>query len=495
MRVTKEEFTTDSPGILRYMGCKDDIVFLCGPAGTGKTRSSLEKMFFIAEKYAGSRQLITRSTRASLTESALVTWENEVVPKGHPILKPIQRTHRHSYIFPNKSEVIIAGLDNTQKVMSTQYDIIYIMEVIETQLQQIEDLLTRLRNDVVPYNQIIGDTNPWTPDHWVYQSYMKGTITMIDTTHEDNPVLYETAKYDKYNTELWPDISPDGRTGKWTEKGLKYIGKLNKLSGPKLQRLRYGKWTSAEGLVYEDFDPAKHICKLEKLPEEWPRYWSVDFGWNDPFVWQQWAVNDDIMYLEYEFYHTEILITDAIKEILFFLGWEKIDGDLVAISENPSPLPVSCICDWDAQGRATLTEETNLNWQPAYKSIMDGIQGVGKRLKIGRDGNPKMYFMSNSLIRLDKPLKEDMRPTCLLEEITGYIYTTKSKLDPLKSEKPIDKNNHSMDTMRYITCEIDGITGKDLKASEVPRVITDFESMVVVNRNSKEHLTRFGIFN
>ena len=484
-----------TPNIIKYLSCKEDIVFLCGPAGTGKTRASLEKIHLAAEKYAGSRHLLTRSTRSALTESALVTWEKEVVPAGHPILRNVQRAYRHSYIYPNGSEVVVCGLDDTQKIMSTQFDIIYVMEAIETELAQIEDLLTRIRHGVVPYNQIIGDTNPWTPFHWIYQLAQAGKIVLINTTHEDNPLLFEQAPENITETdEKWNYRSNDGRIGRWTEFGLKYISKLEKLTGPKYSRLRLGLWVGAEGAVYEDFDITKH-CYAHFIPHDAQRYWSVDFGYNDPFVWQCWAVVDDVMYLEYEYYKTQTLVNDAIKEILYHLGWEKIDGELVAIVDDPCPLPDSCVCDWDAEGRAILEIETGFTWIPACKSILDGIQAVAKRLKVSSNGKPRIMFSRNASITTDSSLKDELKPTGLLEEITSYIWDIKADKNK-KGEKPKDKNNHSMDAMRYMVCFIDEITTKERKGSSVPRYLSDsdsIESMIIVKRNEDEALTRFDL--
>ena len=78
-------------------------MLISGPAGTGKSRGCLEKLHFLASKYAKMRGLIVRKTRASLTESALVTFEEKVVPANHPILNGAGRAHRQAYRYPNGS--------------------------------------------------------------------------------------------------------------------------------------------------------------------------------------------------------------------------------------------------------------------------------------------------------------------------------------------------------------------------------------------------------
>src|SRR3712207_482551 len=59
--------------------CKAIEAMFSGPAGTGKTRSGLELMDLRARKYPGSRHLLVRKTRTSLTQTALVTLNEEVL--------------------------------------------------------------------------------------------------------------------------------------------------------------------------------------------------------------------------------------------------------------------------------------------------------------------------------------------------------------------------------------------------------------------------------
>jgi hypothetical protein len=97
-------------------------VLLSGPAGTGKSRACLEKGYYLARKYPGSRGLIARKTRASLTEAALVTFEEKVLPPGAPLRYGPQRENREVYRLGNGSEIVVGGMDRPSRVMSTEYD-------------------------------------------------------------------------------------------------------------------------------------------------------------------------------------------------------------------------------------------------------------------------------------------------------------------------------------------------------------------------------------
>jgi len=104
--------------------CHDREVLLAGPAGTGKTRSLLEKAYLCAMKYDGMRCLFVRKTRASCTTSVLVTFESKVVPPGKAILYGPARRNRQSYRFENGSEIVVGGMDKAEKTLSTEYDLI-----------------------------------------------------------------------------------------------------------------------------------------------------------------------------------------------------------------------------------------------------------------------------------------------------------------------------------------------------------------------------------
>src|ERR1700755_1939014 len=69
-------------------GCKevfearDEEVLVSGPAGTGKSRACLEKIFMVCMLTPNTRALILRKTLASLGSSALQTWRRYVIAEA-----------------------------------------------------------------------------------------------------------------------------------------------------------------------------------------------------------------------------------------------------------------------------------------------------------------------------------------------------------------------------------------------------------------------------
>lgn len=399
-------------------------LLLVGPAGTGKSRAILEKCFAMAEKYPRSRGLFLRQTRHSLTESGLVTWEEKVVPENHPILSGAARLNRHSYVFPNGSEIILGGMDKPTKVMSTEYDWAYIQEAIELSEDAWEAVTSRLRNGVMPYQQLIADTNPDKPTHWLKSRIDAGRTKALQSLHRDNPVFWDHEKDD------------------WTPRGREYIlGTLANLTGPRRGRLYLGQWTGAEGTVYEEsWDATRNVIDRFDIPHDWPCYWVVDFGFTNPFVWQQWREDPDgRLYREKEIYKTKTLVEDhcaRIKEIT---------------KDGPKPLRV--ICDHDAEDRATFERKTGLTTVAAKKTVSDGIQAVASRLKPADDGKARMYYLRDSLDEKDPELERKHKPTCTEQEYDGYVWDTRS--GQKKGDQPLKEDDHGVDASRYIVADRD----------------------------------------
>lgn len=402
-------------------------VLLSGPAGTGKSRGCLEKLHLLAEKYPGLRALIVRRTRASLTQSALVTFEEHVVPAGHPCLAGPARLNRSSYRYPNGSEVALGGLDNPIKVMSSEWDVVYVQEATEVDEAAWEALTIRLRNATceIPFRQLIADCNPDRPTHWLKKRCDAGRCKMIECRHEDNPRYWDAA------------------AGAWTAAGLDYVGRLDALSGPRKLRLRYGRWVRAEGVVYEAWDPAVHVIDRFAVPADWPRVWVVDFGYRNPFVWQEWALDGDgRLYLVRQVYRTGRIVQDHAERIL-----ELTAG---------SPRPLAVLCDHDAEDRATLERHLGLPTTPAPKAVRPGIEAVQARLRVQGDGRPRLFVLRDSLDEIDPALEEAKKPWRTEDEFDGYCWNDRAAKD-----EPVKEDDHGLDATRYLCLALDGAPARE----------------------------------
>lgn len=405
---------------------RSEEIVVSGPAGTGKSRCLLEKLHLLAEHYPGMRGLIVRKTRESLTESALVTFEEKVLPRYSPLAQNQIRRVRQSYDYPNGSTIIVGGLDKPTRIMSTEYDVVYVQEAIELTEAEWEALSSRLRNGALPYQQIVGDTNPDAPSHWIKRRAARGQLRLIESRHEDNPT-----------------VTPD------------YLARLDALTGVRHQRLRLGLWVAAEGMIYEGWDPAVHLLEPFPVPDEWPRYRSVDFGYTNPFVCQWWAEDPDGRLYRYrELYGTRQLVESWGHAIHLLSRGERIRAT---------------VCDHDAEGRATLERHMAhargecgdasawASTSAATKDVDRGIQAVQERLRVLADGRPRLFLFRGVSLYRDADLLEAGKPTCTEEEVERYVWdrVTGGRLGDRTLEGPRKADDHGVDAMRYLVMHRD----------------------------------------
>jgi hypothetical protein len=410
---------------LNALSNRSSEILLCGAAGTGKSYGLLWKAHLLCMSNPGARGLMVRKTHRSLTATGLVTFREHVATEaiaggicrwyGGSGEKPAQYIYSHGEGQPD-SVLLVGGMDNPEKIMSLEIDFAYVQEATELTPTDWELISTRLRNGRISFQQLMADANPQQPSHWLKKRCDEGKTQMLYSRHEDNPRLY-------------------GEDGVITPYGEAYMARLDALSGVRKERLRYGRWAAADGIIYGDWRPEIHLVDGRKLPAAWTRIWSVDFGFTHPFVWQCWAIDPDgRMWLEKEIYRTQTLVEDHAKEIL------RVTKGM--------PSPRAVVCDHDAEDRATLERYLGMGTQAATKTVSDGIQAMAQRLRPAGDGLPRLFVLRDSLTSRDELLAETGRPLGFAQEIEGYVWEPDTK-GVLAKDKPRKDEDDSMDAARY----------------------------------------------
>lgn len=434
--------------LFRYRGKE---VLLSGPAGTGKTRACLEKIHLMALLNPGMRALILRKIAADLASTALITWKEHVAKEALALKLCAyfggSRSESAGYRYTNGSFVAIGGMNNPAQIMSSEYDVIYVQEATQLTITDWELANTRLRNGKVSFQQLIADTNPDVPTHWLKQRADAGVTTLFESRHRDNPRLYT-------------------RSGEATDYGADYMARLDALTGVRLARLRDGKWVATDGQVYEIYDAAVHsptvgqiaelhggwkdteLCEAG-LPWEWRRWYSIDFGFTNPTVIQRWAQDDDgRLYLYREQYATQKLVEDHVKVLK--RQTERVNGP------RREPIPWSIICDHDAEDRATFRKHYGRGTTSAVKWVGPGIEAVQSRLRVQADGRPRLYLLQTARLTMDQSLRDAGKPTSTLEEIGSYVWDQQE--GKVSKDVPVKENDHGMDAMRYVVARVDRVT-------------------------------------
>lgn len=424
-----------------------DEVLIAGPAGTGKSYAAIMKAHLMCLANPGMKALFLRQTLVSLTATGVQTYKDHVAVDALDagIVKFFggNQTTPPQFQYENRATISLGGMDNPTKVMSSEYDLIYVQEATELSPTAWEKCSTRLRNGKVSFQQLMGDCNPDHPQHFLKLRCDAGDTKMIYSRHQDNPTYFDV-------------------NGVPTERGRAYMARLAKLTGVRKLRLEGGVWAAADGVIYEGWDDSVHLIERFEPPAAWPRVWAVDFGFVHPFVWQEWVIDPDgRMILYREVYRTKRLVEDHARQIRALKGLGPIERDArgeyrpvpyagPVVAEHDRVMPRVIVCDHDAEDRATLERHLGVGTTAANKTVSEGIQAVASRLKFDGTGKPRLAIMKGACVERDSALAEMMHPTCTAEEMGGYVW-----LDGRLKEQPVKEKDDGNDTMRYAVAEQD----------------------------------------
>ncbi|RTL08092.1 MAG: hypothetical protein EKK62_09625 [Acidimicrobiia bacterium] len=440
-----------------------------GPAGTGKTSGLLLKALHNAETWPGSRGLFLRRTRKSLNETVLVEWETVILGQGHPMRNgTATRSHRESYVHPNGSEIVLGGTDHPERYMSGQYDWVMGFEATEMLPEQIETVLTRLRNGVMPYQQLMLDCNPDRRGHWINRRAAQGWMQRILSRHHDNPRLFNHTK------------------NEWTPFGVQYLSRvLGALTGPRRERLLLGHWVTAEGLIWETYDAAIHRVanwdiKLDpkgrrfvKLHGDWHRIKRVigglDFGFRAPGSFQILAVTEEGLRVRVaEAYHTGQLIewwADRLNEVRHQWGLDRVYCD----PENAEGIRRlnTLLVDQTKRGAPALCVTANNTVVSRFKGDISGLDIVRDLYK-----HNQLFLLDDVMFGgIDAEVRAAHQPWCLHEEQEGYVWEEYDEGDAVPERPKPGIPDHACDGLRYAAAGTMDTDGDNNPPDEPPPVL------------------------
>ena len=393
-------------------------LLLSGAVGAGKSFMGCWKGLLLNLKYPGNRGFICRKENTSLPESTLFTLLNQVLPREW-IISHNQTTGKIVHATPIKgvySTIIYGGLDKKAgqdyptKIGSTQFGWIFADETIELEEGDWDMLSTRLRyqiprytkkqNDRIP-RQIFGATNPGPPTHWLYKKFFQCT-----EEQKKQRGVWMVTPYEN------PYLPKD------------YIEHLEStLAGVNRERLLYGKWVSAEGIIYKTFDINKHVVSEKGLLAntqgklEITTYKRVIFGADANFPLPRAGLlvgirGDGSVDIIDEFYQPHAHIEKLGK---WLQGWaELLQRGIEGFHDPSSPDDID---DLNKMGQIVCDKAKN--------AVIPGISEVSR------------YF-DNNLIRINN--------TCvnLIRQLQSYVWKKNSN-----PQIPLKLEDHLCDALRY----------------------------------------------
>jgi phage terminase large subunit len=258
---------------------------------------------------------------------------------------------------------------------------------------------------VMPYTMTFGDCNPGPKQHWIRERAKVGSLKLVQTTHKDNPTLFDPA------------------TGKITEQGKRTMARLERLTGMRRERLLLGHWATAEGAVYDMFDRAIHV---QERDEREMRIWylAIDEGYTNPAVILLVGEDSDgRQHIHREWYkrgQLQSTVVSAAKE-----KYLEYNCRMAAVDDA-------------AAGLIAEMRNSGMNAQGAKGRVQDRIYSVQNRLKVLGDGKPRLTI----------------DPSC-----ENTINDFESRVWKPEKDEPVKENDHGTDAYEYL----DLLTGINLE--------------------------------
>lgn len=465
-----------------------------GGYGNGKTAAAVvQKVLVVARDYPGANILVARSTYPKLNDTIrkeFLKWCPKKWIKSFPLSKNADNTCtltngttiNFRYI-AQQGKTLGDGEQTTSNLLSATYDLIVVDQLEDPEIvhKDFLDLNGRLRGTA----KYIGDDPTMPPDgprwfvvcvnptrNWVYRTLI-APLKKYEQTGIIDPLLMVRRYKRGHPQHGEPILNADGKPtllislvegSTYTNAhnlGEDFIETLESVyTGQAKDRYLYGEWASYEGLIYPDFGEMTHCIPQSEMFEYFnqlieagvvPRFIEgYDFGMTSPSCYLAAFVDRFRNILIFDgFYLRETASTggiaqqqDLIKQIRDNVGIEY-DHHILAdpsIFKKTAPRKTA-----PAKSVAQLFQEGNngVYMRRAENEISSGITKVASYLA------PSKHHRHPITQQMEAPhLYVATELEFVINEFTSYMWQT----DPSgeRIDKPIDKNDHAMDTIKYM---------------------------------------------
>ena len=262
-------------------------ILVVGPRGTSKSVSRMLHILTLAATYPKSRHLLCRQTRASMTNSTLVTLEKVMGDCAE--VRRMDKQHRQSYKI-GTSEIVCLGLDEPAKCYGSEWDSVTLDEGVEASESAWDAFGAVMRNFKMPWHSRCILTNPGPSQHWINKRFPTAPrLRMVESwedyksieaynaqdpvdgrqrllsVHQDNPSYFDMMRWE------------------WTRRGREYVnGVLARYVGHFREQFFIGNWCNAEGSVFPEFNEDVNVVPDFWPPDWWSVYLSIDPGYQHP---------------------------------------------------------------------------------------------------------------------------------------------------------------------------------------------------------------------
>ena len=222
------------------------------------------------------------------------------------------------------------------------------------------------------------------------------------------------------------------------------------------ERYLFGRWVSAEGVIWPGFDRSFHVVDAEPVnargePVINTYVGVIDWGFRCPGCFHIYGVDKDgVMYLVHEMYRAE-------------MSQEEWADHCIEVRERWWYMQV--VADPADPGKIEYFNRRGIPTVKADNRWESGRDAVAARFVKRADGKAGLYVVRGCNQSVDPALVADGKPTGFLEEIGQYVYKKAQDGRPIKEEPEPTCAQHSMDCTRYGVAHCDRT---NLQSTEVP---------------------------
>jgi len=392
-----------------------------GAYGSGKTLTSREEVYRHIMITPNANILIGAKVSSQYEQTIKRDIENDF-PKAMVAKVNIQK----SYIdFINGARLMFRPFDDPEKLRSLNLTMFVIVEASETTAETFQQLKTRTRNSAAftathDWRRGIVETNPGAG--WIRSDVLLNAEVI--EVHGDSEEIYP------------PSLSPDPNISVHitTTSANKYLPPnfINELSTNRplwwVKKYIHGSFQYAEGLVYPGASRA--VVEPFDIPPHWRRVVACDYGLSDKFAFLSVAISPRGIAYAYKNKTT----TDMDIEALSHMYYEFVD-DIPYGSLYTAPI---------------MDPKSGAKRDYNKKTLYDHFLDYGIFFQPGHIQVDARIFRVNTFINSGR-LKIFSTCTELLEEINDYKFPEKSlNASRHNQDKPVDKNNHSINPLEWI---------------------------------------------
>ncbi len=249
-----------------------------GSSRSGKTILICKWLILYGFGYKGINILIARY---NFSHAKASVWNQTLIPLLKQYYPGLYKENKSDHIITmeSNSTITLGGLeegDRLDKILGTEWAIIFVNEATENSFSTYQTLITRLNSKAAPVKFVM-DCNPRAPSHWLNKQFIQ------KVNFETKNALTKR----EINTQV--RLHWDVRDNK-VNLSKTYIYNLGNLTGIKRKRFFQGIWAdAAEGGVYRFSRTVNHVDEPIKYIDGAIIWTGWDFGIADNvfIIWAQ----------------------------------------------------------------------------------------------------------------------------------------------------------------------------------------------------------------